>query len=159
MSTPNTQKKLRMEALGAAFAKRRVRMAMSRQDQLASAAGVGVRTISDIETGKTVPRVITMRKIEAALQLPPGTSDKFLSGEISELPDTPAPRRAEEPTPAREWSATERARMRDMPMTEVQATHDLFRRKSEYLADVWLREVMRVKAEAETASPSHATER
>jgi transcriptional regulator with XRE-family HTH domain len=152
MSTPNTQKKLRMEALGAAFAKRRVRMGMTRQDQLAGAASVGVRTISDIETGKTVPRVITMRKIESALELPAGISDRFLSGEISELPDAPAPSRVNESAPVHEWSAAERTRMRDMSWTEVHETYEMFLRRSEYLAQVWMREVTRVKTEAEQAT-------
>lgn len=85
VDTQNTQKKRRMEALGAQLAKLRTDQNMPRQDQLATASGVGVRTISDIETGKKIPRVTTMRKIEAALNLPEGATDDFMDYAIDKL--------------------------------------------------------------------------
>jgi transcriptional regulator with XRE-family HTH domain len=85
----NPQKKrLLQQALGAQIALLRQRAGMPKQADLYRASGVGVRTISDIETGKTVPRIGTMRKIEAALHLPPGATDDFLAGKIKVLQPT-----------------------------------------------------------------------
>lgn len=85
MDAQNLQKKRRMQALGAQLAVIRQRQRMPRQEHLAQASGVSVRTISDIETGKKIPRVGTMRKIENALKLPPGQTDDFLEGKIDRL--------------------------------------------------------------------------
>lgn len=52
---------------------------------------MGVRTISDIETGKKVARINTMRKLEAALGLEPGVTDDFMAGKVDSLvSDRPA---------------------------------------------------------------------
>lgn len=85
MEQQNTHRRRRMEALGAQIALLRQKQNMSRQEHLADASGVGVRTISDVETGKKVPRVTTMRKIETALGLPAGATDDFLDGKLDEL--------------------------------------------------------------------------
>jgi transcriptional regulator with XRE-family HTH domain len=85
VDTQNPQKKRLMEALGAQIALLRQRAGMPTQADLYRASGVGVRTISDIETGRTIPRIGTMRKIETALNLPPGSTDDFLSGKIKRL--------------------------------------------------------------------------
>lgn len=85
MDARNTQKKRRMEGLGAEIARLRQQVGMSTQADLKSASGVGVRTISDIESGKTMPRINTMRKIENALGLLPGTTDDYLDGTIDRL--------------------------------------------------------------------------
>ncbi|WP_143132410.1 hypothetical protein [Amycolatopsis rubida] len=89
----------------------------------------------------------TFDAIESALDWPKRSMQAYLDG-------GPEPTATAPEEPRHEWSASERARMRDMSMAEVQETHDIFRRRSEYLADVWLREVMRVKAEAETKMDS-----
>jgi transcriptional regulator with XRE-family HTH domain len=81
----STQKKRRMQALGAQLARVRVQAGMRAQADLAAASGVSVRTISLIETGEKIPRVTTMRKIESALHLPPGSTDEYLEGARTEL--------------------------------------------------------------------------
>jgi transcriptional regulator with XRE-family HTH domain len=85
MAVQNTQKKRRMELLGAQLAILRRQQGMATQEALSKLSGVAVRSISDIETGKTVPRVGTMRKLEAALKLPTGITDDFLAGTIDKL--------------------------------------------------------------------------
>lgn len=88
MATQDTQKKRLMESLGAQIARLRQQQGMNKQEDLHLASGVGVRTISDIETGKKVPRVGTMRKLESALNLEPGSTDDFLAGKITKLEPT-----------------------------------------------------------------------
>lgn len=87
----NTQRRLRMQALGAELARIRKAAGMPRQEDLEARSGVGVRTISDIETGKKVARINTMRKLEAALGLESGVTDDFMSGRVDSLvSDRPA---------------------------------------------------------------------
>lgn len=86
----NTQRRLRMQALGAELARIRKAAGMSKQEDLEERSGVGVRTISDIETGKKVARINTMRKLEAALGLEPGATDSFMAGEIESLAERTA---------------------------------------------------------------------
>jgi transcriptional regulator with XRE-family HTH domain len=90
VDTQNTQKKRRMEALGAQLSTLRKEQGMPTQDDLAKKSRVGVRTISDIETGKKIPRVGTMRKIETALRLVAGATDDFMDGVIDVLVPQPA---------------------------------------------------------------------
>lgn len=44
---------------------------------LATAAGVSTRTIVDLEHGRTVPRLLTMRKLSAALDVAPEEVEEF----------------------------------------------------------------------------------
>lgn len=85
MAARNVQKKLVRQALGAELARVRKQQGMPRQSHLADATGLGVKTISDIETGRIVPREQTMRRIETALDLPLGQTDEFLGGKIRRL--------------------------------------------------------------------------
>lgn len=86
MGTQDTQKtQRRRQALGAQIAQLRQRAGMPTQKDLERASGVSVRTISLIESGRKVPRVGTMRKLETALQLPPGATDDYLDGTIGKL--------------------------------------------------------------------------
>jgi transcriptional regulator with XRE-family HTH domain len=85
MAVQNTQKRRRMELLGAQLAILRRQQGMPTQEALSKLSGVAVRSISDIETGKTIPRVGTMRKLEAALKLPTGITDDFLAGVVDRL--------------------------------------------------------------------------
>jgi transcriptional regulator with XRE-family HTH domain len=85
----NTHKQLRMQALGAEIARVRRQAGMQQQEHLAQASGVGVRTISIIETGTKLPRVTTMRKLENALNLPTGATDAFMAGALERLEPKP----------------------------------------------------------------------
>ncbi len=125
----------------------RERLGFSSREALAEVADIGTRSVAAVERGEAAGRKV-LNAVEEALNWPHGTISAFLKGE-AELPPLPKRAPAPELAPRHEWSASERARMRDMSMAEVRDTHDMFRRKSEYLADVWIREVMRVKAEAE----------
>jgi transcriptional regulator with XRE-family HTH domain len=85
MEQQSTHKQLRMQALGAEIARVRRQSGMVNQEHLAKASGVGVRTISFIETGTRLPRLTTMRKLENALNLPSGSTDEFMAGAIDRL--------------------------------------------------------------------------
>lgn len=85
MAAQNVQKRLVRQALGAEIARVRKQQGMVRQSHLAEATGLGVKTISDIETGRIVPREQTMRRIETALHLPIGQTDDFLNGGTRQL--------------------------------------------------------------------------
>lgn len=69
------------EAAGAEVARRRRQLGMTTQADLAEKSGVGVRTISNIETGTKIPRVGTLRKLEIALAWKPGHIDALLDGQ------------------------------------------------------------------------------
>ena len=115
------------------------------QDEFAKACGLGIVTIQRVEKGTVTPRAKTFAGLDRGAQWPEGTARAVYEqgAPPPELPTAP---------PAHEWSATERQKMRDMPWTRVRETYEMFLQESEYLAQVWMREVMRVKAEAEQAS-------
>lgn len=72
-----TQKTQIRQRLGAEIARLRVKQGMATQADLAGLAGLSVRSVWAAENGeKVAPR--TLRKIEAALGLPPGAVDEFL---------------------------------------------------------------------------------
>jgi DNA-binding XRE family transcriptional regulator len=57
---------------------------------LAKAASVATKTIVDIEHGRTVPRLRTMRAVCDALRVEPGEVDEFrraIEGETQDDPD------------------------------------------------------------------------
>lgn len=116
---------------------------MRSQPALAERAGISARKVSDVERGEFAG-VKTYNAIEQVFGWPRDSMQGFLDG-------GPEPRGLPRETP-HEWSASERAKMRDMSMVQVQETFEIFRRRSEHLADLWMREVLRVKAEAETAA-------
>jgi len=60
----------------AALRELRIRRLWS-QGELARRAGVAVRTIINIETGKRVPRLLTMRRIAEALEVDWNEVDEF----------------------------------------------------------------------------------
>lgn len=100
-----------------------------------------------LERGKPVGPLV----YEAAARALPGWTEDTPRTILDdpEAPTTPTSRPEVAARPRHEWSAAERKRMQDMPMAEVQETYETFRRRSEYLSEIWIREVMRVKAEAE----------
>ena len=55
--------------------------------QLAEKAGVSTRTIVDLEHGRTVPRLQTMRKVSEALGVDPESIEEFRNA-IEEEPAT-----------------------------------------------------------------------
>ncbi len=122
----------------------RIHQNMRSQPALASRAGISPRKVSDVERGEFAGAK-TYDAIENALGWPANSIREYLDGGAE--PQVP-PRSADTP---HEWSAAERDRMRDMPWTEVRETYEVFRRRSEYVSDVWMREVLRVKAASEQA--------
>lgn len=110
------------------------------QEEFAVKCALSLPTIQRIEAANVTPRTKTYTGLDRGADWPAGTARRIV--EEGFRPRPPA-------APTHEWSAAERARMRDMSMTEVRETYEMFRRKSEYLAEVWMREVLRVKAEAE----------
>jgi transcriptional regulator with XRE-family HTH domain len=89
MEQQNTHKQLRMQSLGAEIARVRRQAGMVTQEDLRKVSGIGVRTISAIETGVKIPRVTTMRKLENALNLPTGSTDEFMAGKLKRLEPNP----------------------------------------------------------------------
>lgn len=134
-----------LKRLATAIKDVRERLGMT-QSEFAAACDLGVPTIQRVEAGTVSPRTKTFTGLDKGARWPAGTARRIVED------GTPPPATVETPTtPAHEWSAAERKRMQEMPMAEVQETFEVFRSRSEFLADVWLREVMRVKAEAENA--------
>lgn len=123
------------------------------QEEFAARAGVALKTLQRIELGRTVPRGKTLNRIDDTAGWEPGHARRLLEGDM--------PPSVDPVDVAHEWSAAERARMRDLSWAEVRETYEVFRQKSEYLAEVWMREVLRVKTEAEQAkiATETATER
>ncbi|MFI6302117.1 helix-turn-helix domain-containing protein [Amycolatopsis thailandensis] len=113
----------------------------------AKKAGVDRNTWASVEDGSRTLQDRNYTKFEQALELPGGTIDAYARGV-----------QPPEDAPTHEWSAAERAQMREMSDAEVQEAYEFFRSKSQYLADVWLREVKRVKGEAKAAQDA-TTER
>lgn len=131
-----------LKRLAAAIVGVRNRLGMT-QSEFAKACGLGLPTIQRIEAGTVTPRTKTYSGLDRGAGWPPGSARRIVE-------DGVPPREAEPPpSPAHEWSAAERERMRSMSMAEVQEIYETFRRRSEYLSDIWIREVMRVKAEDE----------
>jgi transcriptional regulator with XRE-family HTH domain len=141
--------------LGAEIARRRPAAGFETQPDLARAAGLSRRTVTALENGEKVS-LKSLSKVEAAMGLPTDSLNDYIE-HGRPLPASPNEASVPE-SPRHEWSSSERHRMRDMPMTEVQETYEMFRRRSEYLAEVWIREVMREKAAAEVRSETN-TER
>jgi transcriptional regulator with XRE-family HTH domain len=132
-----------LKRLASAVTAARTRLEMT-QDEFAKACGLGIVTIQRVEKGIVTPRAKTFAGLDRGAQWPDGTARAIY--ETGAEPPEPTTLAA---GPVHEWSAAERARMRDMPWTEVRETYETFARKSEFVANVWMREVMRVKAEAE----------
>lgn len=80
----DTRKTLIRQRLGAEVARLRNELGMPNQPDLAARATVGRRTIVAVEAGDKVSSM-TLRKIETALELDPGTIDAFLDGRIRSL--------------------------------------------------------------------------
>lgn len=110
------------------------------QKEFAAKCGLSHPTIQRVEGATISPRSKTYKGLDRGAEWPEGTARRIV--EEGWRPEA-------NPAPKHEWSAAERARMRDMPMTEVRETYEMFRRKSEYLAEIWIQEVMQVKADAE----------
>lgn len=114
------------------------------QEEFADACDLALPTIQRVEKGTVTPRAKTFGKLDKGALWPAGTA-RAIYEDDAQPPAAAA-------TPAHEWSAAERERMRDMPWTEVRETYEMFRQRSEYLAEVWMREVLRVKSEAEISA-------
>ncbi|MDO3240993.1 helix-turn-helix transcriptional regulator [Mycobacteroides abscessus subsp. abscessus] len=67
--------------VGRAVADRRLEMGMATQRDLAEAAGVALNTAAFLERGRTFPREGNQRKLETALNWPPGTLRSMLRDE------------------------------------------------------------------------------
>jgi hypothetical protein len=115
------------------------------QAEFAKACGLGLPTIQRVEAATVTPRTKTYAGLDRGAGWPPGSARRTVE-------DGSPPREIEmPPAPTHEWSAAERQQMQGMTDTEVHETYEMFLRRSAYLAQVWMREVTRVRAEAEQA--------
>lgn len=139
------------ERLGEAALKAREALGFSRPQLIAAAANIGVtlnkKSLELVEKGQ--PGVGQSFLFALGRFLPNWTEDTAKAILEGEPPPTTGPVEVVTSPVRHEWSAAERQKMRDMPWTEVREMYELFLEKSRYLAEVWMREVIRVKAEAE----------
>jgi transcriptional regulator with XRE-family HTH domain len=130
------------QRLAQAVRDRRLKLGLSVR-AAAKKAGVDRNTWMSVEDGSRTLQDRNYAKFEHALDWPDGAIEARLNEDSS-------------PGPKHEWSAAERARMLDMSDAEVQEIYEDFRRHSEYIASVWMREVTRVRDEAK--QPKTTTE-
>jgi transcriptional regulator with XRE-family HTH domain len=64
--------------VGRAVTARRLELGMDTQKELAERAGVALNTAAFLERGRTFPRQANARKLEIALEWPPGTLESLL---------------------------------------------------------------------------------
>jgi len=80
VTTPTPQGDAALARAGRVVAERRLELGFNSQRELAEKAGVALSTAAHLERGHTFPRRANARKLEQALQWPPGTLAEIRRG-------------------------------------------------------------------------------
>jgi transcriptional regulator with XRE-family HTH domain len=80
VTTPTPQGDAALAHLGRVVAERRLELGFNSQRELAEKAGVALSTAAQLERGHTFPRQANARKLEQALQWPPGALTEIRRG-------------------------------------------------------------------------------
>jgi transcriptional regulator with XRE-family HTH domain len=94
VTTPTPQGDAGLSRVGRVVAERRLELGFNSQRELAEKAGVALSTAAQLERGHTFPRRANARKLELALQWPPGRLADIRRG------GQPSPTTGQAPLPA-----------------------------------------------------------